>query len=61
MDTSHDLRQRRLDADRTLVAAAQYLGVWPVAVRRIEAGTSRDTDLRNRYLEWLETQAITKV
>lgn len=54
-----DLRGRRLTASLTLVAAAQNLGVWPIAIRRMEAGISRDDSLAERYLEWLHQRTGT--
>ncbi len=51
-----DLRHQRHQTGLPLADAAKALNSWPIALSRLERGTNHDTDLANRYHQWLQQQ-----
>lgn len=55
--TGAELRAVRTSNKQTLNEAATALNSWPIAISRLERGLAHDTELANRYLNWLQTSA----
>ncbi len=53
VDDYSDLRPARQGKNITVTAAAQYFGVWPTVISRLERGLQRDDGLVADYRQWL--------
>ena len=55
--TGHEIRQRRLQNDTTLIALANALDVAPIRLSRVERGLDFNNDLATRAADWLTQNA----
>jgi hypothetical protein len=53
IDDYSDLRPARQAKNITLTTAAEYFGVWPNDISRLERGLKRDDTLAANYRSWL--------
>lgn len=53
LPSSYELRQRRLQAGRSLTQVSAALGTAPITFSRLERGRLYDTRLARQHLEWL--------
>lgn len=53
LPSGHELRQRRLQAGRSLTEVSAALGTAPITISRLERGLLYDTRLARQQLDWL--------